>query len=182
MYMKARELDPANAALYNDIGVVYENQGRLQMAEEAYLKAIDIDPHLAPAYSNLAMFYESGRDFPKALAYWQKRVEVGAPGDMWAVRAQSRIRDIQLVIGDEAQIASEADIINLVGDVSRQKELYRNDNTEAAKQDIVRAQDFSRAGDDVSALKVAIDAHQKDPRNKEIVRFIEQTQRRLLSK
>jgi tetratricopeptide (TPR) repeat protein len=184
MYMKARELDPTSAIVYNDIGVVYENQGKLGVAEEAYLKAIDIDPQLAPAYSNLAMLYESQRDLPKALAYWQKRIDAGGVNDPWAQRVQARIRDIQLVIGDDdnAQMASEKDIINLVGDVSRQKEIARQDNTETAKVELSRARDSIKAGDDVTALKRAIDAYQLDPQNKEIIRFIEQTQRRLLSK
>lgn len=41
---KALSRDSTSAALYNNLGILYEHMGRLQDAEAAYKKAVDLDP------------------------------------------------------------------------------------------------------------------------------------------
>ncbi len=182
LYMKAQQLDPDYAEIYNDMGVAYEALGDVKKAEENYFKALDIDPHMAGAYSNLALLYEGQRDLKNAASYWLKRSEMGNPDDPWVQTAQRRLRDIRLVMGEDASSASEKDVMGLVGDVTSRKILLRKDNKKVALSYYCRARQLQKSGDEVSALKKAIDAYQLDPQNDEIRRFIEQVQIRVLSK
>ena len=93
-FTKAIELDKRFAAAFNSLGVIYEQEGKLDKAEEMYLKAISVDAHCAPAYSNLALFNESRNDLDKALEYWRKRVLYGNPNDEWTKKASERVVDL----------------------------------------------------------------------------------------
>ena len=41
---RAISRDSTSAALYNNLGILYEHMGRLEEAEAAYRKAVDLDP------------------------------------------------------------------------------------------------------------------------------------------
>jgi len=41
---RALSQDSTSAALYNNLGILYEHMGRLEEAEAAYRKAVDLDP------------------------------------------------------------------------------------------------------------------------------------------
>lgn len=97
-YQKAVELDPEYQVVYNDLGIIYEAKGEPERAEASYLKALAIDPYYLSAYSNLALFYESKRDLVNAAEYWKKRYELGNPEDLWTMKAQQRLKDIQLML------------------------------------------------------------------------------------
>lgn len=45
--------DPLHPAEHNDLGVVYEREGRLDLAEKEYRRALRVDPGLARARVNL---------------------------------------------------------------------------------------------------------------------------------
>jgi len=52
---EARARQPANPALWNNLGRLYRAQSRLEDARRAWTKAAEIDPHLAAPYVNLAL-------------------------------------------------------------------------------------------------------------------------------
>ncbi len=93
--MKAIEVDRKYAAAYNSLGIIYEQEGRPDKAEEMYLKAVSVDERYYPAYSNLALFNEERRDFFKALEYWRKRVLYGNSNDEWTQQALLRVKELE---------------------------------------------------------------------------------------
>ncbi|MFA5199943.1 MAG: secretin N-terminal domain-containing protein [Candidatus Omnitrophota bacterium] len=94
-FMNAVELDKKYAAAYNSLGIIYEQEGRPDKAEEMYLKAIEADERYYPAYSNLALFNEERKDYFKAVEYWRKRVLYGSPNDEWTQQALLRVKELE---------------------------------------------------------------------------------------
>lgn len=182
-YRKAIELDPFYAIPYNDLGITYEMQGNTQAAEESYLRSIQIDPNYLSAYSNLALLYESQRNLEKAAFYWQKRAELGPADDPWTIKASRRLSDVRLALGyDEFGNLREKEIIGLVKDTSKEKSVLREDDKALARTHLSKAKLHYKKGDEIQALREAINAKQIDPANIEINEFIEKVQKRLLSR
>jgi len=94
-FNKTIELDNKYAAAYNSLGIIYEEEGKLEKAKEMYLKAISADSRYCPAYSNLALFNEDRKDFISALEYWRKRVLYGDPNDPWTQQALQRVKELE---------------------------------------------------------------------------------------
>lgn len=91
-YQKAAELDPAYATPHNDLGVLFEAQGRLEEARRSYEGAVARRPDYAEAHGNLAALYERMGRPQDAAAHWFKRAELGGPFDPGAVLAEERLR------------------------------------------------------------------------------------------
>lgn len=49
----AIEMDPTNGILYYNLGVIYAEQGELELSKEKYQKAIELIPDYVDAYLNL---------------------------------------------------------------------------------------------------------------------------------
>ena len=90
-YQKAAALDPSYPTPQNDIGVLLEEEGRLEEAEQAYQKALTLNPNYLDPYANLAMLYERMGEKEKAISYWMKRYEMGEPSDPWTAKAEERL-------------------------------------------------------------------------------------------
>ncbi len=90
-YQKAAALDPTYPAPLNDVGVLLEEQGRLQEAQQSYRQALAINPNYLEAHANLAMLYERMGDREKAVYHWLKRYQLGDPYDPWTARAEERL-------------------------------------------------------------------------------------------
>jgi len=91
-YKKAQELNPTWPVIYNDLGIILEAKGQLNEAESMYFKAMALDDKYPSSYTNLAILYERRQDFPNAVFYWKKRIELGPANDIWVERAKERIR------------------------------------------------------------------------------------------
>ncbi len=182
-YQKAVELDPAYAVAYNDIGIIYEAKGLIDQAEEFYLKAINIDPGCLSAYANLALVYEGKRNLDQAVFYWRKRADLGSPGELWTERARQRLKDIYLVSSENPlEEARQQEAPKYHGSPLFYKSILKSDNKGLAKIYFENAKLKLKDGDELSALKIAIDANLLDPANTEIEEFVERTQTRLLSR
>ena len=57
-YQKAAALDPTYPTPNNDMGVLLEEEGRIEEAERAYQQALTLNPNYLEPYANLAMLYE----------------------------------------------------------------------------------------------------------------------------
>ncbi len=94
-YENALMLKPKDTQALNFLGVIYEEMGLPDKAEEKYLTAIKIDRDFLPAYFNLGAFYWNQGNTQKALYYFQKRVQLGDPKDSWTIQAQKALSNIQ---------------------------------------------------------------------------------------
>jgi tetratricopeptide (TPR) repeat protein len=90
-YQKAGALDPTYATPQNDIGIILEEQGRLEEALRAYRQALAVSPNSLEAHANLAMLYERLGQQEQAIAHWLKRYQLGDPYDPWTARAEERL-------------------------------------------------------------------------------------------
>lgn len=90
-YQKAAALDATYPTPLNDIGVLLEDQGRLEDAEQSYQKALALNPGYLEAHANLAMLYERMGQKEKAIFHWLKRYQLGDPYDPWTARAEERL-------------------------------------------------------------------------------------------
>ena len=182
-YQKAIELDPYYAAPYNDLGVIYEAAGSIDNAEKSYIKTIEIDANYSSAYTNLALLYEGKRDLKKAVYYWQKRAQLGAPDDPWTQKANQRVEDMRVVLSaTPIKDAREQEILGLTKDIANNKDLLNQDNGFLAKDHFRKAKKHYDKGDLAGAFQEALDAQYLDPDNKEIETFIDKVQARVLSK
>lgn len=91
LYQKAAALDPSYPTPHNDAGVLLEEEGRLQDAEQSYRKALELNPNYLEAHGNLAMLYERMGQKDKAVYHWMKRYQLGDPYDPWTARAEERL-------------------------------------------------------------------------------------------
>ena len=91
LYQKAAALDPSYASPQNDLGVAYEEMGRVGDARTAYEQALALDPKFLQAHANLAMLYERIGEKEKAIFHWLKRYQMGEPSDPWTNRAEERL-------------------------------------------------------------------------------------------
>ena len=181
MYQKAAEIDPSYAAVFNDIGVVYEAKGDLDKAETSYLRAIKIDPNFLSVYSNLGALYESRRELEKAAYYWQKRASFGLAHDPWTKRARKHVQDISVALGGP-NAASEMELIDLMKEVSSRKSHLQESDKAQAAQYFEKAKRSYKKDDYPSAIKYATSALTLDPDNSEIEAFVSKVQIRALSK
>ena len=55
---KAVEIDPSYAEAYNNLGVGYEHEGRLDKARKAYEKALELEPNNTRIQQNFELFKE----------------------------------------------------------------------------------------------------------------------------
>ena len=90
-YQKAAALDPAYPTPQNDMGVLLEEEGRLEEAERAYQQALALNPNYLEPYANLAMLYERTGQREKAIYHWMKRYQLGDAHDAWTARAEERL-------------------------------------------------------------------------------------------
>ena len=75
---------PDTATSYNNIGLVYDEQGDYDKALEYYGKALDIwervlgpdHPDTATSYNNIGLVYDSQGDYDKALEYYGKALDI----------------------------------------------------------------------------------------------------------
>jgi Flp pilus assembly protein TadD len=182
-FIEKVDSDPASAAAYNDLGVIYEASGLSERAEESYLKSIRFDPTLLSAYVNIALFYEKKRDLEKAEFYWAKRAELGSPDNPWKQKAANRVKDIRTVLSSSpVSDARETEVLGLIKDVAKYKSTVNRDDKALARDHFNKAKQSFNRGDLATAIKEALDAQYLDQDNPEIEAFIEKTELRALSR
>ena len=76
---------PDVAASYNNIAIIYKNQGKYEEALEMYTKSLDIKtriyggdnhPDVATSYNNIGNVYNRQGQYERALEYYQKALEI----------------------------------------------------------------------------------------------------------
>lgn len=93
-YSKAVSLGILDVKVYNELAILYENNGLRGRAEQLYLKALQMDSSYLPAYMNLAYLYLAQGKKDKAATYFKKRFELSQPGDPWRQKASAELLKI----------------------------------------------------------------------------------------
>lgn len=90
-YAKALELDPNNADVLTDQGVMYSETTQYEKAIANFQKAHAIDPKHLPSLLNLGMLYAQYlKDYDKAIETWERVIEI-APTTVQAAKAHAYI-------------------------------------------------------------------------------------------
>ena len=154
-YTKALSLGSENAVIYNDLGIIYDQLGITNKAEENYLKAIKFNPQYLPPYLNLAYLYRQKGDTQKAVAYFYERVKRAGPDDPWAQKAKEEMDSLdpsikEKMIDAQAQALAEELIIKSFNefnlDLNRSAEHYaRREQFVEEKQYELAQKEFDRA-------------------------------------
>ncbi|MFN7247200.1 MAG: trypsin-like peptidase domain-containing protein, partial [Microcystis sp.] len=79
---QAIELAP-RAVWYSNLGVIYSNQQKYELALSDYNKAIDINPNYAEAYYNRGILYKNLQKYDLALSDYSKAIDIN-PNDALA--------------------------------------------------------------------------------------------------
>jgi protein O-GlcNAc transferase len=74
-YQRAIELDPGDPAPRFNLGVLYQDRGRLKEAKQQYLAILDQHRNYAPAWMNLASIQELEGDNPAAEASYRRALQ-----------------------------------------------------------------------------------------------------------
>lgn len=93
-YSKALSIGLENEVVYNDVGVIYEQLGFPERAEESYLKAIDLKEDYLPPYTNLAYLYKNRGEDTRAISYFQERLKRAPANDPWHQRIKDELNDL----------------------------------------------------------------------------------------
>jgi len=68
------KLKPESAASHFNLGVSYQEEGKLKRAREEYEKVISIEPLNVEAYNNLGMVYKDLGELDRAIAHYRQAV------------------------------------------------------------------------------------------------------------
>ena len=73
-YQKTMLVDPSNIELqkgiFNNLGIMFAQQGNLEEAERYFRKVIEMDPGYKPAQMNLGLIYDKTKSRLDSLEYW----------------------------------------------------------------------------------------------------------------
>ncbi len=95
-YEQALALKPNKVEAINSLGVIYEELGFPEKAEQKYLSVLKLDRDFLPVYFNLGSLYRNQGDIQKAKYYFQKRVKLGQSKDSWTIQAKEALQSIQV--------------------------------------------------------------------------------------
>jgi len=76
LYKQAIEKDSTFYYAYNNLGILYSDDGRSQEAFDMYEKAIQIKPDYAKAYNNLGVWYYDSGNHLKAKEMYEKSISI----------------------------------------------------------------------------------------------------------
>ncbi len=94
-YQNALMLNPRNIKALNLLGILYEEMGFPEKAEEKYLTAIKVDRHFLPPYLNLGFLYWNKGDQRQAAYFFEERVRLGRSNDPWTIKAKNALKKIK---------------------------------------------------------------------------------------
>ena len=76
LFNRIAEMDPENAAVYNNRGVVNSRIKRYDAAIEDFTRALDIDPERAGTYNNRGMAYQDKGEIDRAMSDYDKALSI----------------------------------------------------------------------------------------------------------
>lgn len=75
-YERALKYTPGSSTIYNNLGSVYKNMGKIEKALASYKKAIEINPYNPEAYNDLGLLYHNIGKTKEAVALIKKAIKI----------------------------------------------------------------------------------------------------------
>ncbi|MCB1194699.1 tetratricopeptide repeat protein [bacterium] len=75
-YLAARDLNPYNTGVYNNLGIVYMRQGHYELAKSEFIQALSIDPQFLDTYFSLGNLYLLQNNLNAAEELMRKVLEI----------------------------------------------------------------------------------------------------------
>ena len=75
-YQQAINLDPQDAIPHNGLGILYQAQGKYELAIISYQQASDLDPQHAPSKFNLSIAMGLQGNQEEAITLWEQGLEL----------------------------------------------------------------------------------------------------------
>ena len=69
-------MDEKNYAIYNSLGISYDDLKDYVNAEKYYIKSMECNPKYESAAYNLAIMYKAMDNIPKAIEFYEKAIEI----------------------------------------------------------------------------------------------------------
>ncbi len=76
LYLKALQLDPKSAVLFNKVGIAHHQQFQFVEAKKFYERAIKLNKKYAEAVNNLGTIYYGQKKYKSAIKQYQKALEL----------------------------------------------------------------------------------------------------------
>ena len=76
LLVEAKELEPKNTSVLNNLGTVCRELGEIKNAVDYYKKVIEIDPNNANSYYNIGAIHYDAKKYKEAKTYLEKTVEL----------------------------------------------------------------------------------------------------------
>ncbi len=73
---KSLALNPNQSLAWNELGLLWDDEGRLAKARECYQRALALDPGFAAAWNNLGVINYLTRNEKEAVACFQRALEL----------------------------------------------------------------------------------------------------------
>ena len=181
-YTKAASLgSPSESVpILNDMGVIYEELGLLDKAEENYRAVLEANDHYLPAMTNLAYLYKKRGDLEKAAHYFQRRVELGEDTDIWTKKAKEELSVIGQNIPRVKKWLRRQEAMELTDELTRKSQENFADN-------IVRSNNYYKTGEALvrkekydQALEEFTKALSLTPNNPKIIRARDEARLKLI--
>ncbi len=75
-YIRAIELDPADARIYNNLCMAYAMSGGIDLARQACQKAVELKPDLAESHNNLGWVYHRMERYSESIASCKEAIRI----------------------------------------------------------------------------------------------------------
>ncbi len=178
LYSKAVEFGVNSSILFNDLGVVYEELGLTDRAEEFYLKALQADSTYLPPYTNLAYLYKFLGDNAEAIYYLQQRIERAPEGDAWIPRLVTELQEMDPNY-KEKMVIKQLDELHLKIAEDKREELSLEIGR--VKKHMDQAEVFLGLGQFEDALHELNNALRLSPENSQVLEFMQKIERAQLA-
>ncbi|MBF0384920.1 MAG: tetratricopeptide repeat protein [Candidatus Omnitrophica bacterium] len=182
-YNKAIEKGYNKAVILNDLGVLFEESGKLKEAEASYLKALELDPKYLAVYSNLAMFYKKNGPKGKAVKYFKLRYELATQEDPWRDKVKEELIEIHPEYADWF-VRLEANRLNdeLVKKAQEELQAEVKEKKERSKKHFAKGESLAKEQKFEEAINEFDEALRLTPGSKEIVSAKEQAKIQIVKK
>ncbi|EKE14494.1 MAG: hypothetical protein ACD_12C00475G0001 [uncultured bacterium] len=75
-YMDLLKINPSFVDIYNNLGILYKEQGKIKEAEDYFKKAISKDKNNVQAYNNLGALYQDKGKSEEAIKNYKKSLSI----------------------------------------------------------------------------------------------------------